>query len=61
MTRATFEVSASCFAANMAVKQNAIDFTHEYPLAAAVVEESFYIDDCLTGADDMETAIMMHK
>ncbi len=37
--------------------QNAI----EYPLAAAVVEESFYVDDCLTGADDMETAIMMHK
>ena len=34
MTRITFRVSASSFAANMAVKQNAIDHAMEYPLAA---------------------------
>ena len=34
MTRVTFGVSASSFAANMAVKKNAIDFAHEYLLAA---------------------------
>lgn len=60
MTRATFGVSASGFAANMAVKQNAIDLAHEYPLAAKVVEESLYVDDCLTGADDVKTAITLH-
>ena len=32
MTRVMFGVSASSFAANMAVKQNAVDHTMEYPL-----------------------------
>ena len=59
MTRITFGVSAFCFAANMAVKQNAIDFVHKYPAAAEVVEKSFYVDDCLTGTDDIETATML--
>ena len=34
MTRATFGVSASCFAANMAVKRNAVELTGKYPLAS---------------------------
>jgi len=41
MTRVTFGVSASSFAANMAVKQNALDFATEFPNAAKVVDESF--------------------
>ena len=44
-TRVTFGVSASSFTANMVVKQNAIDYSHEFPLAAEVVHKSFYIDD----------------
>ena len=40
----------------MAVKQNAIDFSHVYPLAAEAVEKSFYADDGLIGADDTKTA-----
>ena len=39
----TFGVSASCFAANMVVKQIAIDFVDYYPMAAKVVETSLYI------------------
>ena len=61
MTRATFGVSASCFAASMAVRQNAINHADEYPMAAQVVEESTYVDDCLTGADDVPTAVALHK
>ena len=34
MTRLRFGVSASSFAANMAVKQNTIDFANNYPLVA---------------------------
>ena len=56
MTRLTFGVSASSFAANMAVKQNAIDFTKEYPKAASIVPISFYVDDGLTGEDSEEKA-----
>lgn len=54
MTRITFGVSASSFAANMSVKQNALD---QYPLAAEAVEKSFYVDNCLTGADTVPAAI----
>ena len=60
MTRLTFGISASSFAANMAIKQNAINVVHEYPQASGVVEESFYVDDCLTGADNNEDAIKLH-
>ena len=60
MTSVTFGVAASSFAANLTVKQNVQDFALEYPLAAQTVETSFYIDNCLTGADD-ETAIILQK
>ena len=61
MTRATFGVSASCFAANMAVKQNAIELASKYPLAADAVHKSFYVDDGLTGADDIDSAIALQQ
>ena len=58
MTRVTFGVSASSFAANMAVKQNSIDHSQELPQAADVVQRCFYVDDCLTGADDADSALI---
>ena len=61
MTRATFGVSASCFAANMAVKQNAIELAEEYPLAAKEDHEAFYVDDGLTRADSVESAIVLQR
>ena len=57
MTRVTFGVSSSSFVANMAIKQNAADKAHKYPLAAQVVDDGFYVDDCLTGADSVEEGI----
>ncbi len=59
MTRATFGVSASSYAANMAVKQNADDFALTFPAAAKAVNESFYVDDGLVGADSVEEAILL--
>ena len=59
MTRVTFGISASSFAANMAIKQNATDLCSEFPLAAKVVHESFYVDDCFTGADSVQDAIAL--
>ena len=61
MTRVMFGVSASSFAANMAVKQNALDHASEYPQAAEVVEKSFYVDDGLTGADSVQEAIELQR
>ena len=61
MTRVIFGVSASSFAANMAVKQNTTEFTATFPRAADVVERSFYVDDCLTGADSIPRAISLRS
>ena len=61
MTRLTFGVSASSYAANMAVRQNAMDFGIQYPLAAQKVYEAFYVDDGLTGADSIPEAIHLQK
>ncbi len=61
MTRITFGVSASSFAANMPIKQNALNHATEYPQAAKVVDTSFYVDDCLTGADSAEEATILQQ
>ena len=45
----------------MAVQKNAIELSQEYPMAAKVVQDSFYVDDCLTGVDDMETTVILHQ
>ena len=61
MTQVTFGVSASSFAANMAVKQNAIDYSHDYPMVAEMVHKSFYVDNCLTGAADSKSALILQR
>ena len=61
MTRVTFGVSAPSFVANMCVKQNALDFALAYPLAAKAVEDSFYVDDGLAGADCCKEATQLYQ
>ena len=61
MTRVTFGVSSSAFIAKICVKRNASDFAHKYPIASKIVNDSFYVDDCLTGADSVEEAVETHK
>ena len=48
-TRVTFGVSTSSFAANMAVRQNAVDLAMKYPLAYKAVMNNFYVNDGLSG------------
>lgn len=59
MTWVSFGVCASSFAANMSVSQNALDHAREYPQAAEVVKDSFYVDDGLTGADSVGEAVAL--
>ena len=56
ITRLTFGGSASSYAANMAVKQNAILYEKSHPRAALAVHELFYVDDGLTGASSVSEA-----
>ena len=61
ITRLTFGVSVSSFAANMAMKQNPLDFAKDYPQTAGVVDESIYVDDALTGAASIDVAIELRN
>jgi hypothetical protein len=57
----TVGVAASSYAVNMAVKQNAADHAVEFPAAAKAVDESFYMDDGLAGADLVKEAIDLQR
>ena len=57
----TFGVSTSSFASNKAVKQNAQELSGQFPLAAQAVQSSFYVDNVLTGVNDIPTAIKLRQ
>ena len=61
MTRLTFGVSGSSFAANMAIKRNAVLHERSHPRAALAVHESFYVDDGLTGANSIPEATSLQN
>ena len=61
MTRLMFGVSTSCLAANMALKQNAINHSQSHPQAYEAVLKSFYVDDGLMGVDSVDEAIRLRK
>ena len=61
MTRLTFGISASSFAANMALRQNALNHSETHPQAAKVALDCFYVDDCLMGADSTNEAIQLRR
>ena len=50
MTRVTFGVSSLSSIANMCV-----DHASEFPLASKAVEDAFYVDDGVTGADSQSS------
>ncbi|XP_055714350.1 uncharacterized protein LOC129808593 [Phlebotomus papatasi] len=52
--------SAPCLATR-SLLQLVLDENRNYPLAAAVVEKDFYVDDLLTGTSDMESAQKLRK
>ena len=61
MTRITFGVAASAFAAIRSLQQTALDFGDEFPLAKPHIFDSFYVDDCLAGADNVEQACLLQQ
>ena len=59
MTRVTFGVAASPFAAVQSLQQTAEDFGQELPLAKHHVLHSFYVDDVLAGAKTPQEAAQL--
>ena len=61
MTRVTFGVSASAFVVIKSLQQIANDHGHQYPIATSHVFKSFYVNDCLAGADTPDEALELHQ
>lgn len=61
MTRLTFGVTSSPFLATKTLLQMAEDHIDEYPQAAEVIKNDFYVDDCLTGADTVDEAVNLRE
>ena len=57
MKRLTIGIASSPFLATRVLHQMADDYQDKYPEAAAMVKKSFYVDDCLTGANTPEEAL----
>ncbi len=55
--RLTFGVTTSPYLASQVLHQVAEDQAKERPLAASIIRQSFYVDDCPIGADTLEEAI----
>ena len=53
MTRVTFSVASSPFLATQVLHTLAEDYQEEHPRAAAIIQNTFYVDDCLTGTDSL--------
>ena len=51
-----FGIASSPFLATRVLHQMADDYQDKYPKAAAMVKKSFYVDDCLMGANTPEEA-----
>ena len=56
MKRLTFGIASSPFLATRVLHQMADGYQDKYPEAATMVKKSFYVDDCLTGANTLEEA-----
>ena len=59
MKRATFEVNCSPFLAIAAVQNHAKILKGQCPVAASEVIDSMYVDDCFTGAENIEKTIKL--
>ena len=60
-TRVTFGVSASPYLAVQSLHQTATDFGKDQLLAAPSVYNSFYVNDCLPGAETPDQAINLQR
>ena len=61
MSRVTFGVTCSPFLAVRTLQQTATDFGKDYPAAQMHLNQSFYVDDLLGGANSIEEAKALYK
>ena len=59
MKHLTFGVASSPFLATQVLRRLAKDHYNDFPRASNVLSYSFYLDDCLTGAETVKEAIFL--
>ncbi|XP_045501444.1 uncharacterized protein LOC123698739 [Colias croceus] len=57
----TFGTASAPYLAVRTLKQLATDEGHHFPEAARILNEDFYVDDCMSGGDDLEQCIQLRK
>ncbi|XP_055953276.1 uncharacterized protein LOC129988999 [Argiope bruennichi] len=57
----TYGTKSAPYLATRVLNQLAKDEQHKFPLASAVTLKDFYVDDVLSGADDVSTAIKLQQ
>ncbi|KAK9712252.1 hypothetical protein QE152_g24987 [Popillia japonica] len=57
----TYGTTAAPFLAIRCIWQLAEENKHEHPALANIIKSDFYVDDLLTGADDIEEAALIAK
>ena len=57
----TFGITTSPYLASQVLRQLASDHREEFPRAAELVHKTFYVDDCLTGADNIQETKSIHE
>ncbi|XP_055714325.1 uncharacterized protein LOC129808570 [Phlebotomus papatasi] len=61
LSTVTYGTASVPYLATRSLLQLVLDEGRNYPLAAAVVEKDFYVDDLLTGTSDVESAQKLRK
>lgn len=59
LTTVTYGTASAPYLATRSLKQLALDESNEFPLASQVVLHDFYVDDALTGSDNIEEVILI--
>ncbi|XP_053698608.1 uncharacterized protein LOC128745559 [Sabethes cyaneus] len=57
----TYGTSCAPYLATRTLNQLADDDGHAYPLAASVLKHDFYVDDLLTGSDNLDTLLQTNQ
>lgn len=61
MKRVMFGIKCSPFLAISVLQQVAKDHQDQYSVAAAIVRQAFYVDDCIIGAYSVEEAVSIRS
>ena len=59
MKRVTFGVNCSPFLAIATIQNHAKSLKGQFPVAASEVIDNMYVDDCLSGAENVEKAMKL--